>query len=150
MNKFVLLISFTFSASLCLAQQKVTTQYLDSLSSSIDKDSSQLVKMVYDTAGISKGSTTPFSIYQIKHKAGLISKIERNGQGQCKAHMEYYFADKNIFKIIAKMYCSGTTTWDNIIYSDNGISFDQVANGNPLYEPYFKQEADDLLKKFGR
>jgi hypothetical protein len=150
MNKFVLLISFTISTSLCLAQQQVTKQYLDSLSSSIDKDNSQLIKMVYDTVGLSKDSTVPFSIYQIKQKAGRISKIERNGQGQCKVHMEYYFVDKNIFKIIAKMYCSGTTTWDSIIYYDNGISFDQVAHGNPLYGPYFKQAADDLLKKFGQ
>ena len=150
MNKFVLLISFTISASLCLAQQQVTTQYLDSLSSSIDKDNSQLIKMFYDTVGLSKDSTVPFSIYQIKQKAGQTSKIVRNGQGQCKVHMEYYFVDKNIFKIIAKMYCSGTRTWDSIIYYNNGISFDQVANGNPLYEPYFKQEADDLLKKFGQ
>ena len=150
MNKFVLLISFTISTSLCLAQQQVTTHYLDSLSSSIDKDNSQTIKMVYDTAGLSKDSTAPFSIYQIKQKAGRISKIERNGQGQCRVFMEYYFVDKNIFKIIAKMYCSGTTTWDSIIYYDNGISFDQVAHGNPLYGPYFKQEADDLLKKFGQ
>ena len=150
MNKFVLLFLFTISTSLCLAQQEVTTQYLDSLSSSIDNDSSSLIKMVYDTAGMSKDSTVPFSIYQIKQKTGQISKIERNGQGQCKVHMEYYFLEKKIFKIIAKMYCSGTTTWDSIIYYDNGVSFDQVAHGNPLYGPYFKQEADDFLKKFGR
>ncbi|MEN9548793.1 MAG: hypothetical protein RIR12_1384 [Bacteroidota bacterium] len=150
MNKFVLLNFFTISASLCFAQQQVTTKYLDSLSSSIDKDNSQLIKMVYDTVGISKDSTAPFSMYQIKQKAGQIYKIERNGQGQCKVHMEYYFANKNVFKIVAKMYCSGTTTWDSVIYYDNGISFDQVAHGNPLYGPYFKQEADDLLKKFGQ
>lgn len=148
MSKFILLIAFTTSTSLCLAQQQVTTQYLDSLSSLIDKDNSQLVKIVYDTVGLSKDSTVPFSIYQIKRKAGQISKIERNGQGQCKVHIEYYFVDKNIFKIIAKMSCSGTPTWDSIIYYDNGISFDQVSHGNPLYGPYFKQEADDLLKRF--
>ncbi len=54
MNKFLLLISFTISASLCLAQQKVTMQYLDSLSFSIDKDSSYLIKMGYDTSENSK------------------------------------------------------------------------------------------------
>jgi hypothetical protein len=150
MIKFVLLILLTISASLSHAQQRVTIHYLDSLSSSIDKDNSQIIKMVYDTVGLAKDSTVPFSIYQIRQKAGQISKIERNGQGQCKVHMEYYFVDKNIFKIIAKMYCSGTTTWDSIIYYDNGISFNQLAYGNPLYGPYFKQEADDLLNKFGQ
>lgn len=82
MNKFVLLISFIISASLCRAQQPVTKQYLDSLSSSIDRDNSQLIKMFYDTVGLSKDSTVPFSIYQIKQNAGQISKIEKNGQGQ--------------------------------------------------------------------
>ena len=150
MNKFVLLFTFTISASFCIAQQKVTKQYLDSLSFSIDKDSSQLLNMIYDTAGLSKDSTVPFSIYRIKQKAGQISKLERDGQGQCKVHMEYYFVDKSIFKVIAKMSCSGTNTWDSIIYYDNGISFDQVAKGNLLYGPWFKQEADDLLKKFAQ
>ena len=148
MNKFVFLISFTFSATFCIAQQKVTTHFLDSLSRAIDKDSSLLIKVVYDTVNLFKDSTAKFSIYRIKQKAGQISKIERDGQGQCKVHMEYYFVDKTIFKVIAKMYCSGTNTWDSIIYYDNGISFDQVAKGNPLYGPWFKQEADDLLKKF--
>ncbi len=150
MNKFALLVSFTISMSFCIAQKKVTTQVLDSLSSSIDKDSSQVSKTVYDTMGLSKDSTAPFSVYQIKVKAGQISKIERSGQGQCKVNMEYYYADKTIFKIVAKMYCSGTTMWDSVIYYDNGVSFDQVAKGNLLYGPYFKQEADTLLKKFGQ
>ena len=123
---------------------------MDSLSEIIDNDSSLVTTKFFDTANLSIDSSAPFMIYRIKRNAGHISKIESDGQGQCKIHMEYYFADGKVFKVIAQMYYSGLTTWDSILYYDKDLIIDQIARGNPLYGPYFKQRTDSLLKKFTR
>lgn len=148
MNKYLTTIFFTIIPLLCLAQQNTISKYLDSLSSEIDNDNTLITNVISDSIGSSKDSTIKVYTYHIKQKGGLISKIKETGSGNCKLNIDYYFSNRNLFKIVLRSGCIETRNWNSMFYFENGKSIYQIDYGTPLYAPAFKQLADSLVKRF--